>query len=751
MLTEQNLALESANTEESLFLTYGLETPPRINLQCTCTGQILNRNDSTILVQGQVAKVAVALGVTEEWGDLVVVARFRHEGSLAIYDIRVDENYEVEIPHEMTDDVGTFSMSLRGEGDNRVITSSPVAFTVIETINGKGKTSEPTETILDRFSEASKKAQESADLAKTYADSANAAKSSASSSEAKAKTYSETAKSSETIAVENANKSQALLDEAKRLDRFHVNYLTKTESDDSFIHVEDAFEGGRLRGFKIKGKCEQITTTGANLWPQIESFKMDGVVFEPCPDRHGHADRGMVRVSGTSTVANVYAGVRVDLEPGTYSFKNFGRFFGNSASTAGAIYLRVRVISASGSQSTHTAFADNSTSFTVSEGDTVYTDVMLGAPGSVEGVVMPMLVKGSMPPSWEQYTGGKVSPSREYQQEIDVADSISLLSAGRTICELEESSTSTYSIKKSDNLFKVSATGVSTFVHIREKNMKPKNVSFDSRIGRLNGCSLYLYPRSYTSGRYAGLSSAYAYAQIGDVYANDYEKIRNHYFGFGEMLHLLTGKIFDDAIMDLSVQAGSVFHQPPEHLHETKTAIPLPPEHPYLASLPDGTCDEIAVDETGHAVLTARIFIKKIADLVRDSDNPNVFFCYNSITRIERAPVLASRYASNEAGNINAPAYRTVSVNGTVYIADGEPFTDDAKAATNNDTLYLALETPVTYDLGYIDMPFQQDRYCNFWVDTGDKETDPICPLEVVYERDVNIVIEDLEKQLSSS
>ena len=739
-------------------MTYGLEIPPRINLQCTCTGQILNRNDSTILVQGQVAKVAIALGVTEEWANLITVARFRHEGSLAVYDIEVDENYEVEVPHEMTDDAGTFSMSLKGEGDNRVITSSPVSFNVIETITGKGKTSEPTETILDRFSEASKKAQENANLAKTYADSADSAKSSASSSEAKARTYSETAKSSETIAVENANKSQALLDEAKRLDRFHVNYLTKTESDDSFIHVDDAFEGGRLRGFKIKGKCEQITTTGANLWPQIESFKMDGAVFEPYPDRHGHADRGMVRVSGTSTVANVYAGVRVELESGTYRFKNFGYYVGSSASES-SVYLRVRVISVSGSQSTYTAFGSNAESFAVSDGDTVYLDVVRGAAGPIGGgYVKPMLVKGSVLSGWEQYTGGKASPSPEYPQEIDVVSTLKLTAAGRNIIDwdgfpfvapLGKTSVATVATslpKMPDYSIAVDASCDGT-------------IGSDSAMGSLKNFYDNYYYQCYSSdGSAFDKKTSFAEPTMNPLSENPKRLLLGTYSLLSGTFTMRAAMLVPDKKEDADKKYGTTAWR--VGVREV-AQISLPSEHPYLASLPDGTCDEVEVDETGHAVLTARVSRVAIDDFSGFDSNSafgdipiKIMYTLLNDARPNDTNALAVRARRSEVNYFKSEYTSLVDSYGNVVMIlppDIESF-DVAKAVLGAGSfVYYPSATSTAYDLGYVDMPLQQDRYCNFWVDTGAEETDSICPLEVTYERDVNIVIEDLEKHLSSS
>lgn len=702
----------------------GLETVPKINLQCTCTGQILSRNDSTTLVQGQVAKVAVALGVTEEWGNLVTVARFQHEGSLAIYDIEVDENYEVEVPHEMTDDAGIFSMSLKGEGDNRVITSSPVTFNVISTITGKGKTSEPTETILDRFSKASKIAEESAASAKSYAASAETSKISAASSETKAKTYLESAKSSETSASESAAKSQALLDEAKRLDRFHVNYLTKTVSDDSFVHVEDAFEGGRIRGFTIQGKCEQITTKGINLWPQIESLKMDGVTFEPYADRHGHADRGMVKVSGTATLDNRYASVTVNLEAGTYSFKNFGFYKGSSASDAGAVYLRVRV----GSDS-YIALTNEVTSFTLSSASEVSLDIMCGKAGSVGvGAVIPMLVKGSMPSNWEQYTGGKPSPSPEYPQEIDVAESVKLATIGRNIFKNVSSDIYYYIANRAS----IAVYGKTVTLAVCNETSENNEVHYIIGVPEFNDNNMRKVAK-------VNAKSCVSLVGFGTSYITEQAKLKINKIGW--LSH--TGA----TVTNPAVYVGNNALDYREYI-ESFVSIPLPKEHPYLASLPDGTHDEITVDETGHAVLTARVGKTTLNGMT--PYNAGAYYKPYPLAAKGRTASMTSVAVDNVSLGYASPTWRNSVVESSIILGDGDVFDVAAYNAIKSAEVYFQLATPVTYDLGYVDLPSQPDRYCNFWVDTGDTGTSPTCPIEVTYERDVNIVIEDLENRLSS-
>ncbi len=136
-----------------------------LTLQCVCAGQDLKRTDSTTLVAGQVAKAIIVFGFTStEWADMTIYARFQDGSSGIVYDVLMNDEYEVEIPHEVTDHSGNFNVALRAENsDRRVITSDIETFTVIPTIDGEGSTStEPTETVFQKLAAAADKANTAA-------------------------------------------------------------------------------------------------------------------------------------------------------------------------------------------------------------------------------------------------------------------------------------------------------------------------------------------------------------------------------------------------------------------------------------------------------------------------------------------------------------------------------------------------------------------------------------------------------------
>ena len=123
----------------------------------------------------------------------------------------------------------------------------------------------------------------------------------------------------------------------------------------------------------------------------------------------------------------------------------------------------------------------------------------------------------------------------------------------------------------------------------------------------------------------------------------------------------------------------------------------LPAEHPYLAKLPDGTADEIVVDEEGNVELVARV---------------------------GKSTAAVSDGVGGEVG--------TDALSSTGSIADGA-------------IVYYKLATPVTYPLGEVTVPSLPDSISNVWTDA---EVTPRTGIE--YVRDVNIVVANLESAIAS-
>ena len=183
------------------------------------------------------------------------------------------------------------------------------------------------------------------------------------------------------------------------------------------------------------------------------------------------------------------------------------------------------------------------------------------------------------------------------------------------------------------------------------------------------------------------------------------------------------------------------------HTSQTLT-FTLPAEHPYLAKLPDGTADEIVVDEEGNVELVARVSkaIPKDSDRLdfgagTDTVVPYVSFPVSGIAN--KMGILCNSYQTsywiNKSGYIYCP-------NGLDIAIRDSRFTSKEKAIEllNGVVVYIAVE-PTRYSLGKIEMPKAQDSIFNAWTDA---EVTPNTGIR--YVRDVNIVVANLEAAIAS-
>lgn len=352
-------------------------------------GQILTRLDSTQLVSGQVDKIIVAFGLTEEWSGMSIVARFCKDLQSEIYDIELSSDYEAEIPHEVMDSAGTFQMSLRGEKDDHVITSNAVSYTVMDTILGVGVSSEPTETIYDKIASSQE---------------INAALNAAVTAQQNAKTSEINAKASENSARSSAQNSADSANAAKNYAAATYasagNVLTKTVSG-QLVHVEDAFEGGQIRGFKIKGQSKQNTTTGKNLLDPsslLTRLTYNQTTYSLDDDYNVVVHR--LDENAWNSIENT-----LHLDAGTYTFST-----GSNQQIDVVKKTDGSINKITGSQ---TIVFDSSVDLKIK---------LFSTSGSYPVTMNCQIEKGDTATDYEPYTGGKPSPSPDYPQKISVIE-----------------------------------------------------------------------------------------------------------------------------------------------------------------------------------------------------------------------------------------------------------------------------------------------------------------------------------------
>ena len=174
----------------------------------------------------------------------------------------------------------------------------------------------------------------------------------------------------------------------------------------------------------------------------------------------------------------------------------------------------------------------------------------------------------------------------------------------------------------------------------------------------------------------------------------------------------------------------------------------LPAEHPYLAKLPDGTADEITVDEEGNVELVARVskVIPKDNDRLdfgagTDTDAPYISF--TAIGIASKMGILSNGYQTshwtNKSGYIYCPNVNDVVIRDSRFTSEAQ-----ARELLDGVVVYIAVK-PIRYSLGKIEMPKAQDSIVNVWTDA---EVTPNTSIE--YVRDVNIVIANIEKAIAS-
>lgn len=132
----------------------------------------LVKKDNTVIVCGQNSKVTIRFSLSEEWLNMTCYARFKPERGSAI-DVSLSSENAVEVPHEVTDNSGTFKVSLRAENsDGRVLTSNAVEYSVTSTLSGSGLKSSPaTKTVYQELLAAKENVDKTLDNFKTEVNS----------------------------------------------------------------------------------------------------------------------------------------------------------------------------------------------------------------------------------------------------------------------------------------------------------------------------------------------------------------------------------------------------------------------------------------------------------------------------------------------------------------------------------------------------------------------------------------------------
>lgn len=208
-----------------------------------------------------------------------------------------------------------------------------------------------------------------------------------------------------------------------------------------------------------------------------------------------------------------------------------------------------------------------------------------------------------------------------------------------------------------------------------------------------------------------------------------------------------TNKITYPADFKAVVEYGGTATEYKPYTSQTLT-FTLPAEHPYLAKLPDGTADEIVVDEAGNAELVARVDSYKATgnESLIYSGDVNEFFIMGDFN-LDTAPGLCDLlpYVPSTRNTLGFCPFDGKSIYMSVPGVVASEGAAVAWLREKQPTFYGKAKQSKTYPLGKIEMPKAQDSIVNAWTDA---EVTP--NTGIGYVRDVNIVIANLESAIAS-
>lgn len=171
--------------------------------------------------------------------------------------------------------------------------------------------------------------------------------------------------------------------------------------------------------------------------------------------------------------------------------------------------------------------------------------------------------------------------------------------------------------------------------------------------------------------------------------------------------------------------------------------ITLPAEHPYLAALPDGTHDEIVIDKDGNASLVAMVGKCDISNLgspVLNNGTPsgnNRRYRYDNVFSPQSAQnkeCLNSTFPS--IVDYDFPEVAMYTHKDSILI--GYP-SDPTELLKQSKYVYYNLVTPLTYQLGKLDIPSLPETISNVWTDA-----ELTTNMSMTYKRDINIAFGNL-------
>lgn len=164
--------------------------------------------------------------------------------------------------------------------------------------------------------------------------------------------------------------------------------------------------------------------------------------------------------------------------------------------------------------------------------------------------------------------------------------------------------------------------------------------------------------------------------------------------------------------------------------------ITLPAEHPYLAALPDGTCDEIVIDKDGNATLVARVGRDTDVREITDVSVGQYFGLKTTLPSFASADALTSGSALCSA----IPSYGVYRTWNGVYIKYSGQEDKDQLQSVFAAAMPMTVFAPIPetrYTLGKLDIPALPEAVSNVWV-----ESNIATMVRMMYKRDINTLLD---------
>ena len=168
--------------------------------------------------------------------------------------------------------------------------------------------------------------------------------------------------------------------------------------------------------------------------------------------------------------------------------------------------------------------------------------------------------------------------------------------------------------------------------------------------------------------------------------------------------------------------------------------ITLPAEHPYLAALPDGTCDVLEIDASGNATLVAKVGRDTDVREITDVSVGQYFGLKTTLPPFASADALKSKSTLCSAIPYLAEGYGVYRTWTGVYVKYNGQQDKDQLQSLFADAVPMTVLAPIPekrYQLGRLDIPSLPGAVSNVWVEGSLS----LAKIGIMYKRDANSTV----------